>query len=214
MLSASTDNKIILDKENAFFTNFNYTDTLKRVYNVTDDKILYIHGNVTKGTELIVGHNRTYEEINSEYKIEIPEPPENLCDIDLEDWYNHISEEGETYEYRSVREEVVSQISSLRKDTTDIIPKNKGVFESLCGVNHIYVYGFSFSPIDTPYLDEVLSHIDKCKVQWTVSYYVEDDKEREEAYYKEKNIKISLVNYVELKDLILVKQTKIPFEIE
>ena len=209
-----SDKKISLDKEDAYFINFNYTDTLQNVYNVSDENILSIHGNVTKGTDLVLGHNRTYDEINTEYVVELPEPPADLNDEDLAEWYDNHSDDGEDYIYQSVRGEVVSQISSLRKNTAGIILANKKIFESLKDVKHIFVYGLSFSSIDTPYIDELISHIDKDTVQWKVSYLTEDDLAKEQAYFKLKGIKSSLLSYIKLDELLLVKQAEIPFESE
>ena len=207
-----SDKKISLDKEDAYFINFNYTDTLQSVYNVSDENILLIHGNVTKGTDLVLGHNRTYDEINTEYVVELPEPPADLNDEDLAEWYDNHSDDGEDYIHQSVRGEVVSQISSLRKNTAGIILANKKIFESLKDVKHIFVYGLSFSSIDTPYIDELISHIDKDTVQWKVSYLTEDDLAKEQAYFKLKGIKSSLLSYIKLDELLLVKQAEIPFE--
>ena len=49
------DSKII-NNENIFI-NFNYTDTLEKVYNIKPNRILYIHGCVNHGNNLIVGHH-------------------------------------------------------------------------------------------------------------------------------------------------------------
>lgn len=60
----NSDQKISLDKKDAFFINFSYTDTLQTLYyNVKPNDILFIHGNVGLRTELILGHNRPYDEI-------------------------------------------------------------------------------------------------------------------------------------------------------
>ena len=207
-----SDKKISLDQDDAYFINFNYTDTLQSVYNVSDENILSIHGNVTKGTDLVLGHNRTYEEIDTEYVVELPEPPADLDETELAEWYDNHSDDGEDYIHQSVRGEVVSQISSLRKNTSGIILPNKKIFESLKDVKHIFVYGLSFSSIDTPYIDELISHIDKDTVQWKVSYLTEDDLAKEQAYFKLKGIKSSLLSYIKLDELLLVKQAEIPFE--
>ena len=207
-----SDKKISLDQDDAYFINFNYTDTLQRVYNISDENVLSIHGNVAKGTDLVLGHNRTYEEIDTEYVVELPEPPADLDGAELAEWYDNHSDDGEDYIHQSVRGEVVSQISSLRKNTSGIILANKNTFESLKDVKHVFVYGLSFSPIDTPYIDEVISHIDKNTVQWTVSYLTEEDLAKEQAYFKLKRIKASLVSYVKLDELLLVKEEEIPFE--
>ena len=46
----------ILNK-NCLFLNFNYTDTLEKVYNIPASNILYIHANALRGNNLILGHH-------------------------------------------------------------------------------------------------------------------------------------------------------------
>ena len=53
--------KISLDKDDAYFINFNYTDTLQKVYNIAKKNILFIHGSVADGSDLVLGHNRSYD---------------------------------------------------------------------------------------------------------------------------------------------------------
>ena len=42
---------------NCLFLNFNYTDTLEKVYGIPASNILYIHGNALRGNNLILGHH-------------------------------------------------------------------------------------------------------------------------------------------------------------
>ena len=42
---------------NCLFLNFNYTDTLEKVYSIPASNILYIHGNALRGNNLILGHH-------------------------------------------------------------------------------------------------------------------------------------------------------------
>ena len=207
-----SDKKITLDKSDAFFINFNYTDTLQTLYNVKPESILFIHGNVGMGSDLVLGHNRDYEELENEFAPEIPTPPDDLEDEELAEWYDENADAGEDYIHQSVRGEVVSQILRLGKDTEGIIKKNKKTFENLKDVEKIHIYGLSFSPVDMPYLDEVVSAINKTKTQWAVSYYSEEDKENAEAFFKKCGIKEDFVSYVKLNDLLLVKQGELDFE--
>jgi len=56
--NTATENMVVVDK-NAIFINFNYTDTLERLYKVTHDKILYIHNKaIDLNSTLILGHSR------------------------------------------------------------------------------------------------------------------------------------------------------------
>ena len=206
------DKKIKLDKEDAFFINFNYTDTLQSLYHVKPSDILYIHGNVGMNIELVLGHNRLYSELDEEFSPNLPEPPDDLDGIELAEWYSENLDSGEDYFHQSVKDEVVSQIHSLRKDTENIIRIHKKIFEALRGVEHVYIYGLSFSPVDEPYLDEAVSQINTDSTKWTVSYYSPDDIETAKHYFDKKGIKGALVEYVKLEDLTLLRQIEIVFE--
>ena len=110
-----SDKKITLNKNEAFFINFNYTDTLQKLYNVKPADILFIHGNASSDKELVLGHNRSYEELDNEFAPELPEPPDDLDGEDLAEWYEVYGDSGEDYIHQSVRGEVISQIHRLRK---------------------------------------------------------------------------------------------------
>ena len=207
-----SDKKITLDKSDAFFINFNYTDTLQTLYNVKPESILFIHGNVGDGTELVLGHNRPYDELDTEFAPDIPTPPDDLSDEELSEWYDEMADAGEDYIHQSVRGEVVSQIHKLRKNTENIINANKATFDALKDVEYIYIYGLSFSPVDEPYLDEVITKVSTDITRWIVSYYSEDDKENAGAFFKKNGIEKDLVSYVRLDDLLLVKQGVLEFE--
>lgn len=205
--------KIKMEKDEAFFINFNYTDTLQKLYNVKPSAILFIHGNACTDSDLVLGHNRTYDDINAEYAPNLPEPPEDLEGAELAIWYDSISDWGEDFIHQLVREEVVSQISSLRKDTDKVIMLNRSFFDSLQAVEDIFIYGLSFSIVDKPYLDEIISKLRIDSTMWTVSYYSESDKETAKQYFNKKNINEALVKYVKLEDLTLLRQIEIKFDI-
>ena len=208
-----SDKKIQLDKDDAFFINFNYTDTLQTLYDVKPADILFIHGNVGLGTRLVLGHNRASDELDAEFAPEIPTPPNDLSNAELAEWYDEMADSGEDYIHQSVREEVVSQIHSLRKDTENIIKANRKTFEALNDVQTIYIYGLSFSPVDEPYLDEVASKVNALTTKWVVSYYSEEDKENAERFFGLKGIKKDSVSFVKLGDLQVVKQPELPLRI-
>jgi len=207
----NSDKRIVLDKDESFFINFNYTDTLQKLYNVKSTDILFIHGNVSYGTDLVIGHNRQYEELENEFAPELPEPPDDLSAEDLAEWYDENGNSGEDYIHQTVRDEVVAQIHRLKKDTAKIIKENKRFFNALKDVQTIYVYGLSFSPVDLPYLDEVLNIINGATTKWVVSFYSDMDKVTASSYFRQNGIKDTLVDYVKLDDMLLVKQAKIPF---
>lgn len=53
-------NHVILEKEDSFFINFNYTDVLQWIYKIPEDKVLHIHGRASKHERLVFGHNELY----------------------------------------------------------------------------------------------------------------------------------------------------------
>lgn len=47
-----------LEKEESFFINFNYTDTLELYYGIPEDRVIHIHGRASKHEHLVFGHNK------------------------------------------------------------------------------------------------------------------------------------------------------------
>ena len=123
-----------------------------------------------------------------------------------------MADSGENYIHQSVREEVVSQIHRLRKDTEGIIKVNKKSFESLKDVETVHIYGLSFSPVDVPYLDEIVSEVNTATTKWIVSWYKDEDRKKAECFLKQKGINAELVNYIKLNDILQVKQAELKFE--
>lgn len=205
-------NKIRLDKTDAFFINFNYTDTLQKLYNVRNEDILFIHGRVGV-SDLVLGHNRSFDELNLDFTPELPSPPSDLKDDELAEWYDDHEDDGEDYIHQLVREAAAEGVAKLRKDTSTIIRNHQTEFDNLSAVEDINIYGWSFSPVDLPYLDRILLEVDINKVNWTISYFSENDKSRAKDYFNARNIDDSKVTFVHLSDLLVVKQTSIDFGI-
>lgn len=47
-----------IEKDDSYFINFNYTDTIEWLYKIQDDRVLHIHGRASKHDKLIFGHNK------------------------------------------------------------------------------------------------------------------------------------------------------------
>ena len=47
-----------IEKNDSYFINFNYTDTVEWLYKIPDDRVLHIHGRASKHDKLIFGHNK------------------------------------------------------------------------------------------------------------------------------------------------------------
>ncbi|WP_418696647.1 bacteriophage abortive infection AbiH family protein [Bacteroides sp.] len=203
---ANTDKKIELIHDDCFFINFNYTHTLQQLYGIPDSQILHIHGDIGE-EELILGHNKTYEELHAMAEGIQPEPPEDLSEDELAEWYQ---DNGDDYITQTVRDTAVNNIFGIRKDVENIINNNHLHFSSMKDIEHIYIYGFSFSPVDIPYIDEILRYIDKNKVQWTISYFSKDDIDKIESYMNSKDIPSTLWQpLIRLEDIQVLKQLKI-----
>ena len=197
------DTKIRINDVDSFFITLNYTCTLQRLYCISKDLILHIHGNMNKPSNLILGHGKTYEEISAQVIPNLPTDSTDPDDIEKYLGENHdpIIDETET--------NVVDQVTEQRKDVEEIMANNANILNQLTDVTNIYIYGFSFSPIDIPYLNKIISKIDISKTKWEISYFSTDDKNKINHYMSQKRIQSNLYSLVKLEDLQLLKQLKL-----
>ena len=80
-------------------------------------------------------------------------------------------------EYESITESVESYYYDSQKPVEKIISSNVSYFASLHDVKTIYVWGFSFSKVDQPYIRKIISSNDNPQaIQWYVSIFSEADK--------------------------------------
>ena len=138
------------DIENTgLFLTFNYTDTLERVYKINPKQVLHIHGYVNQpDSDIIVGHE-------SEYSLEDCKLTEkDLFSINLD-----------------VFSPLFDSINSLKKDTQQIIQKNKKWFDDLkkYQIQEIHLYGLSFGEIDDAYYKEIYKQLPNIK--WVFAVY-------------------------------------------
>lgn len=195
---------IPLDK-NAGFLTFNYTDFLESQYGIDSSRVKYIHGK--RGREsnnLIVGHgedgdeifNRWYDKIKKYRpivkkgkKIYVPSPylklyREPTCYI-LE--YQHLTERIEVYYDES------------RKPVQKIIKSQIVYFRSFHDVTAIDVLGFSFSAVDLPYLQTMLSYNDSPQnISWRISKYSDDDEAKALAALKSIGVNPAKIEFFEM----------------
>lgn len=75
-------------------------------------------------------------------------------------------------EYENLTDAVESYYADAIKPVDKIIASNASYFKSLYDVRTIYVWGFSFSKVDKPYLREIIASNDNpMSVQWYVSIF-------------------------------------------
>ena len=134
------ETKINTLDENAIFFTFNYTKTLETLYEIDDDQVVHLHGSVDN-KEFIIGHNMTAEQMQFR---------------DLEkngDKRNPNRDRGQD-DARMAMFEVAEE---MKKPVQEVIVEHGAAFNSLAGIKEIEILGLSYSPIDLPYLKEILS---------------------------------------------------------
>ncbi len=134
------------------FLNFNYTETLKVVYQVEDAKICHIHGKRGE-KDLVLGHGR--EESEDEYN-------KNMA-------------------FYTGAENTLSDIHyMLKKDTDKAMKKHEKFFNSLDPeIECIYSHGFSFSTVDMAYIRKICECFPTENITWYLNDY---DKDKLESF--------------------------------
>ena len=170
----SIDKKIQLSGENNIFLTFNYTKVLEDIYKIDARQVYHIHGVIDDKDSMIFGHGLGFVELK--YILKSQEPRVG------EVWNKKINlmvrlqlvkpKHKELATFRSL-----DSMMSLKKDVEMCIEKNKRFFDEILDVQKIYVYGFSFSPIDMPYLEKIIRRT-KPEMHWVISWYSQEDRWR------------------------------------
>lgn len=87
--------------------------------------------------------------------------------------FGHGNEKIPRYEYLDSKEYPLYDIHDmLRKDTSKIIAKNSSFFNNLSDIKKIYSYGFSYSDIDSIYIETIIKNIKNNKdIIWYLNDY-------------------------------------------
>lgn len=177
----AADKKIPINLDSRFI-NFNYTDTLQKLYNVADKNVFYIHNKaVDNSSTLILGHSRN--------------PKANKT---LEELYNDEDTDPRVAEGNQILD---SYFEQTYKSTDRIITDNLQYFEELNELKEIYVLGHSLSVVDLPYFQKIIKHIDKATVKWKVSYYNKKELIHHSEVFKQLDIDISLIKFDRLNNI-------------
>lgn len=185
-------NKLFIDYYGRFLT-FNYSLFLESKYGIERERINYIHGCKTDlwGT-LVVGHGEDNENVFNKWwdsksydKVRYNKHGRKNYKRDLA--YKCYNSNSPEYEHISVA--VENYFDDAKKDVSGIIEKNEIYFQSLSFIRHIYIWGFSFSEVDMPYiikLIEINSYPDQ--MLWYINYYADEEKQK----FKEKMVKLGV----------------------
>ena len=78
-------------------------------------------------------------------------------------------------------EQVCLELAKYEKNPYQYIFAHEELVNILKDVEHVHVYGFSFSPVDENYMDWIYKQVPK-ESQWEVSWYSDTDKLRIESF--------------------------------
>jgi hypothetical protein len=181
----------------AKFISFNYTSTLENQYHISPQNVLHIHGIANEEDRIVLGH-ATDPAMFIEQKVN-QTPPEGISEIELECWYEWMSDQHNP-QYESLVDDVNSYFSSSFKDTNRIIKECSEYFNSLYNVNEIYVLGHSMSDVDLTYFEKLVSSLHP-ECHWHVSYHGDEEDQRIAYTLKGLNIKPEKFTLIKLVDL-------------
>lgn len=169
--------RVMLNRVNSYFINFNYTTTLETVYSIPPKNIHYIHGCANLNQNLIFGHNQTPEAIKSKWNFDSMDDAE-----------------------KELLEEAVSDMSTLYKDVDSIIQNSHDIWKKLSEVNTIHIWGLSLTNVDIPYLAHIKSII-RPTTKWEFSWFSENDKRHKEEIINQ--LSLENVSFIQLSDIIM-----------
>ncbi len=147
--------------EGDHFINFNYTSTLEDCFSIESNNILYLHGksNSTKG-DLIFGHGTDNDMMTFYQKLNISK--DGFIECTMEQLNDLIA--------------IDTLLHQLRKPVDKIKTNLEKWILSLSQITQIIVLGHSLGDVDLPYF-ELLRDIVGSNIEWSFSYYSEQDKD-------------------------------------
>lgn len=169
--------RILINKANSYFINFNYTRTLETAYGIAQKNIYYIHGCADLNQHLIFGHNQKPESIKRNWQFDSMEDDE-----------------------KELLEEAIEDMMTLYKDVSSIIQNSHQIWEKLSAVNTIHVWGLSLSDVDLPYLEHIKGIVN-ADAKWEFSWYNIDDKIHKENIIKQ--LSLENASLVQLSDIVI-----------
>ena len=207
-LNAPNKLKVIpLLKKDSFFINFNYTDTLESLYRVSPHNIWHPHGYVRDlGAEYIIGHGKSRDILEKEMEKQEPQPPKNATEEELSDFYQQTTD----FVIERAKDETIFEFSKLQKPVVEIIESQSNLWGMIHNVQNVYIYGYSFSEIDEPYLNKIIQSVNLQKVQWEISVYSESDKKRVVDFIQKHNLPKTNIHIVKLSELMCTYQLSLP----
>ena len=158
------------------YLTFNYTETLQEAYEVSNERVLHIHGCRNDEDSIVLGHRDNQQYI----------PP-----IEIEHNYSFNFAEGDT-DFEGINSLVSNLMENRYKPIEEIIQKNESFFMGLSDFSEIFVLGHSLSKVDLPYFRKIRSCVPDSSI-WSVSYRGKSSKIKHQSALD--SIGISADNY-------------------
>lgn len=160
-LSCETSKQIIDLPNSNLYISFNYTDTLEKIYGISDRRILYIHGKASSGNKLVFGHHKTHFELEEDLKRKY-----NLYES------NSFFEPGT---FGDAEFQLTLEISYLDKFPYGQLVEYKDILiPALISAKKVWVFGWAFSEVDYQYIEWFVDR--NPNLFWKVSWHTEKDK--------------------------------------
>lgn len=161
-----------LMKEDSFYLSFNYTETLEKIYGISSDQIIHIHGLRYKA-------RKYYSE-----QLLLSQDKEQLI-------FGHGKDEVRDFGFRKIEQSSANSILSkaigeLRKPVDKIIKSHIALWKVLKDndIKNVYSFGFSYAEVDTPYIKKIVSALNGGEnVIWHLNSY--DDKDDRNTLFEE-----------------------------
>ena len=173
-LRCASDCALIQLPKARLYISFNYTDTLEKLYRISKDQILYIHGKVSCGDDLVFGHGKCQYELENDYK-------QKYGLIESKSFYEAGTFGDEEFQ-------LMMGVSYWEKNPYIYIVKyNEILLPAVMSSDEVFIYGFSFSEVDRPYIEWIAEK--KPTLRWYVSWHSQKDKQRVESVLKALGVK-------------------------
>lgn len=202
-----SERKIQLETKDSIFINFNYTLTLENLYNIAPDNILHIHGCVDYDEDFVLGHGKSFEELQQLNSIELPKPPEGIPSDELTQFYEDTAIGQEFHEQLALGA-AISGVAAQRKPVDKLLRRLSDFTDRMSEIENIHIYGLSLSEVDLPYLQYLASNFKNAK--WEFSDYNNQNIKMIEDFCKNNNI--SNFRIIDLENIMRVTQLEIHFE--
>lgn len=159
-----------INKENSIFVNFNYTETLTKIYEIDKNNILHIHGTCEKP---ILGHA-------------------------FSETLRFNNDENKDTRVLNGQELINQYFKKTFKPTKKIISENKTFFENLKHIKKVYILGHSIANVDIEYFKEISKSVSN-SIKWLVSYRSEKSKNEIENSLKDIGISSSKITLFQMR---------------